>query len=258
MYNAALMKLLIILTVCIFGSLMSLIAAYTFSKLKMVNYADYFVSFAVGSLLGAAFLEIIPHAYELSSDLHKVSFNVLIGIFVFFTLEKLLVWRHCHGSHCENHSPVVSHDVKKGSILIIGDCFHNFIDGILIASAFLVDINLGMITAVAIIAHEVPHEISNFSILINSGYSLSKALLMNIITGCAMILGAILAYFVLSDLEFLIPIILAFAASSMIYVAISDLIPSLHKKVEIKQTFQQTFSIFLGVLIIYFLHSLIH
>ena len=112
MYNAALMKLLIILTVCIFASLMSLIAAYTFSKLTMVNYADYFVSFAVGSLLGAAFLEIIPHAYELSSDLHKVSFNVLIGIFVFFTLEKLLVWRHCHGSHCENHSPVVSHDVK--------------------------------------------------------------------------------------------------------------------------------------------------
>ena len=110
------MKLLIILTVCIFGSFMSLIAAYTFSKLKMVNYADYFVSFAVGSLLGAAFLEIIPHAYELSGDLHKVSFNVLIGILVFFTLEKLLVWRHCHGSHCESHSPVVNHDVKKGSI----------------------------------------------------------------------------------------------------------------------------------------------
>ena len=106
--------------------------------------------------------------------------------------------------------------------------------------------------------HEIPQEISNFSILINSGYSLSRTLLMNVITGFAMIIGAILAYFVLNDLEFLIPIILAFAASSMIYVAISDLIPSLHKKVEIKQTFQQTFSIFLGVLIIYFLHSLIH
>jgi zinc and cadmium transporter len=142
--------------------------------------------------------------------------------------------------------------------LIIGDCFHNFIDGILIASAFIVDINLGLITALAIIVHEIPQEISNFSILINSGYSLSRTLLMNVITGFAMIIGAILAYFVLNDLEFLIPIILAFAASSMIYVAISDLIPSLHKKVEIKQTFQQTFSIFLGVLIIYFLHSLIH
>jgi zinc and cadmium transporter len=224
----------------------------------MVNYADYFVSFAVGTLLGAAFLEIIPHAYELSRDLHKISLIVLIGILGFFILEKLLVWRHCHGSHCENHSPVVNHDVKKGSILIIGDCFHNFIDGILIASAFIVDINLGLITALAIIVHEIPQEISNFSILINSGYSLSRTLLMNIITGFAMIIGAILAYYVLNDLEFLIPIILAFAASSMIYVAISDLIPSLHKKVEIKQTFQQTFSIFLGVLIIYFLHSLIH
>ena len=252
------MNLLIIIAVCFFGSLLSLTLAYLFSKLKMVNYADYFVSFAVGTLLGAAFLEIIPHAYELSKDLHEISLIVLIGILVFFILEKLLVWRHCHGSHCENHSPVVNHDVKKGSILIIGDCFHNFIDGILIASAFIVDINLGLITALAIIVHEIPQEISNFSILINSGYSLSRTLLMNIVTGCAMILGAILAYFVLNDLEFLIPMILAFAASSMIYVAISDLIPTLHKKVEIKQTFQQTFSIFLGVLIIYFLHSLIH
>lgn len=252
------MNLLIIIAVCFFGSLLSLMLAYLFSKLKMVNYADYFVSFAVGTLLGAAFLEIIPHAYELSRDLHQISLIVLVGILVFFILEKLLVWRHCHGSHCENHSPVVNHDVKKGSILIIGDCFHNFIDGILIASAFIVDINLGLITALAIIVHEIPQEISNFSILINSGYSLSRTLLMNVITGFAMIIGAILAYFVLNDLEFLIPIILAFAASSMIYVAISDLIPSLHKKVEIKQTFQQTFSIFLGVLIIYFLHSLIH
>jgi zinc and cadmium transporter len=252
------MNLLVIIAVCFIGSVLSLTLAYLFSKLKMVNYADYFVSFAVGTLLGAAFLEIIPHAYELSRDLHQISLIVLIGILVFFILEKLLVWRHCHGSHCENHSPVVNHDVKKGSILIIGDCFHNFIDGILIASAFIVDINLGLITALAIIVHEIPQEISNFSILINSGYSLSRTLLMNVITGFAMIIGAILAYFVLNDLEFLIPIILAFAASSMIYVAISDLIPSLHKKVEIKQTFQQTFSIFLGVLIIYFLHSLIH
>jgi zinc and cadmium transporter len=252
------MNLLIIIAVCFFGSLLSLTLAFLFSKLKMVNYADYFVSFAVGTLLGAAFLEIIPHAYELSRNLHQISLIVLVGILIFFILEKLLVWRHCHGSHCENHSPVVNHDVKKGSILIIGDCFHNFIDGILIASAFIVDINLGLITALAIIVHEIPQEISNFSILINSGYSLSRTLLMNVITGFAMIIGAILAYSVLNDLEFLIPIILAFAASSMIYVAISDLIPSLHKKVEIKQTFQQTFSIFLGVLIIYFLHSLIH
>jgi len=252
------MNLLVIIAVCFFGSLLSLTLAYLFSKLKMGNYADYFVSFAVGTLLGAAFLEIIPHAYELSRDLHQISLIVLMGILVFFILEKLLVWRHCHGSHCENHSPLVNHDVKKGSILIIGDCFHNFIDGILISSAFIVDINLGLITALAIIVHEIPQEISNFSILINLGYSLSRTLLMNIVTGCAMILGAILAYYVLNDLEFLIPMILAFAASSMIYVAISDLIPSLHKKVEIKQTFQQTFSILLGVLIIYFLHSLIH
>ena len=258
MYNSGLMNLLIILLVCFFGSLISLVLAYTFCKLNMVKYADYFVSFAVGSLLGASFLEIIPHAYELSGDLHQVSFVVLIGILAFFTLEKFLVWRHCHGPHCENHSPVVNNDLKKGSILIIGDCFHNFIDGILISSAFLVDIKLGLITALAIIAHEIPHEISNFSILINSGYRLSRALLLNILSGFAMIFGAILAYFILNDLVDLIPFILSLAASSMIYVAISDLIPSLHKKAKIIQTFQQIFSIFLGVLVIYFLHSFLH
>src|SRR5210317_1708866 len=252
------MNLLIIIAVCFFGSVLSLMLAYLFSKLKMVNYADYFVSLAVGTLLGAAFLEIIPHAYELSGDLHQISLIVLIGILVFFILEKLLVWRHCHGSHCENHSPVVNHDVKKGSILIIGDCFHNFIDGILIASAFIVDINLGLITALAIIVHEIPQEISNFSILLHSGYSLVKTLWMNIITGISMMIGATISFFILSDFGFLIPFILSLAASSMIYVAISDLIPTLHKKTQMQQTFQQTSSIFLGVIVIYLLHSMIH
>ena len=252
------MNLLLILTVCFLGSALSLALAFAFSKLKMVNYADYFVSFAVGTLLGAAFLEIIPHAYDLSGDLHKISLVVLVGILIFFILEKLLVWRHCHGSHCENHSPAPNNDIKKGSILIIGDCFHNFIDGVLICSAFLVDINLGFITALAIIVHEIPQEISNFSILLNSGYSLVKTLWMNIITGISMMMGAAISFFILSDFSFLIPFILSLAASSMIYVAISDLIPTLHKKTQMQQTFQQTSSIFLGVIVIYLLHSMIH
>lgn len=252
------MKLILIMTICALGSLLSLFLAYFFSKLKLVSFADYFVSFAVGTLLGAAFLEIIPHAIDLSSDVHLISMIVLIGIFVFFILEKLLVWRHCHGSHCETHSPVKNDDIKKGSILIIGDCFHNLIDGILIASAFLVDINLGLITALAIIVHEIPQEISNFSILLHSGYSLRKTVLMNIITGVSMLAGAFVAYHVLESLNFLVPIILSLAASSMIYVAISDLIPSLHKKTEIFETVKQSISILLGVMTIYLLHSMIH
>ena len=252
------MNLLLILIVCFFGSALSLVLSSFFSRLKMVNYADYFVSFAVGTLLGAAFLEIIPHAYDLSGDLHTISLVVLIGILIFFILEKLLVWRHCHGSHCEHHSPAPTNDIKKGSILIIGDCFHNFIDGVLICSAFLVNTNLGLITALAIIVHEIPQEISNFSILLNSGYSLVKTLWMNIITGISMMVGATISFFILSDFSFLIPFILSLAASSMIYVAISDLIPTLHKKTLMQQTFQQTSSIFLGVLVIYLLHSMIH
>lgn len=249
------MNLFIIILVCFLGSVSSIGLAYLFFKLKKVAYANFIVSIAVGTLLGVAFLEILPHAFELSGDIHYISMIVLLGIFVFFILEKLLVWRHCHGAHCADSCP---QDFKKGSLLIIGDCFHNFIDGVLISSAFIVDIRLGFLTALAIISHEIPQEISNFSILINAGYSLKKTISMNALSGISMILGAISSYIFLQEMNYLVPVFLAFAAASMIYVAISDLIPSLHEKTQLRETIQQCLSIFSGVMVIYLIHSMVH
>jgi zinc and cadmium transporter len=147
---------------------------------------------------------------------------------------------------------------NKGSFVLIGDLFHNFVDGVLIASAFLVNINLGLVTALAIIAHEIPQEVSNISILVNSGFSKVKALSFNIIASITMVIGGVLAFFVLDTMRSLIPIILAFAASTMLYVAVSDLIPDLHKKTAIRDSIMQVILISSGVLIIYIIHSFLH
>jgi zinc and cadmium transporter len=147
---------------------------------------------------------------------------------------------------------------NKGSFVLIGDLFHNFVDGVLIASAFLVNINLGLVTALAIIAHEIPQEVSNISILVNSGFSKVKALSFNVIASITTVIGGVLAFFVLDTLRSLIPIILAFAASTMLYVAVSDLIPDLHKKTAIRDSLMQVLLISSGVIIIYIIHSFLH
>jgi zinc and cadmium transporter len=252
------MILSLIVAISFLGTVLSLFIAFIFSKANLSSFNDKFTSFAVGALLGTAFLEIIPHAFELNLNFHYISLLVLVGIFGFFVLEKLFIWRHCHHSdHCETHNPK-HHRTTNSFLLIVGDCFHNFVDGILISSAFLVNINLGLITSLAIILHEIPQEISNFIILIKSGYSLKKDLLMNLVSGFAMILGAVIAFFVLSSVKSFIPIILAFAASSMIYVAISDLIPTLHEKTDTKTSIYQVLLISFGILAIFYLHRLAH
>jgi len=140
------------------------------------------VSFAIGALLGAAFLEIIPHAFE-SGEAHKVAFSILGGIFGFFVLEKLLLYRHCHTEHCEvhdQHSSVHDHG-RSGTLIVVGDTVHNFVDGVLIAAAFVQSTELGVVTAVAIIAHEIPQEVGDFLILLHSGYSRLRALAVNLL-----------------------------------------------------------------------------
>ncbi len=135
------------------------------------TWVPMLVSFAIGALLGAAFLEVIPHAFEVG-EAHEVAFAILAGIFGFFLLEKLLLWRHCHTENCEVHDQHSrSHDQgRSGALIVVGDTVHNFVDGVLIAAAFLQSTELGAITAVAIIAHEIPQEVGDFLILLHSGY----------------------------------------------------------------------------------------
>ena len=216
------------------------------------SWVQMLISYAIGALLGAAFLNALPEALELSKDPDGISAIVLSGILLFFILEKLVIWRHCHFDECEAHEPANSstnnHDSgRSGMMVMLGDTFHNFVDGILIAAAFMVDVQLGIVTSIAIIAHEIPQEAGNFLILLNSGYSRQKALLLNLLSSIATLIGGVMAYFMLQDMNHLMPSLLGLAAACMIYVAMSDLIPGLHKRPEIGSTIQQVVLIILGI-----------
>jgi zinc and cadmium transporter len=202
------------------------------------------VSFAIGALLGAAFLEIIPHAFE-EGEAHQVAFSILGGIFGFFVLEKLLLYRHCHTEHCEVHD---AHDHgRSGTLIVVGDTVHNFVDGVLIAAAFLQSTELGVVAAVAIIAHEIPQEVGDFLILLHSGYSRARALAMNLLSSAATVIGGVIGYFGLQLVDGLEPILLGVVAASMIYVAVADLIPGLHRRPELRDTAFQALLIALGI-----------
>jgi zinc and cadmium transporter len=228
------------------GTLSAGLAA--FSLLLRASWVPMLVSFAIGALLGAAFLEVIPHAFE-AGDAHQAAMSILAGIFGFFLLEKLLLWRHCHTEHCEVHDQhATSHDHgRSGLLIVVGDTIHNFVDGVLIAAAFLQSTEVGIITAVAIIAHEIPQEVGDFLILLHSGYSRAKALAMNLLSSTATVFGGVLGYFGLQAVAGLEPILLGVVAASMIYVAVADLIPGLHRKPELRDTASQALLIALGI-----------
>src|SRR5574340_283047 len=160
-----------------------------------------------------------------------------------------VLWRHCHEEVCEAPgSPSRSHDHGRSGLMItVGDTFHNFVDGIIIAGAFLADFRLGVVTTLAIIAHEIPQEIGDFLILLHSGYSRTRALVLNFVTGVATLIGALVGYYALSILEGWTPALLGLAGASMLYVALSDLIPGLHRRAEIGATLQQLVLIGLGI-----------
>ena len=233
------------------GALSVLCAALFALNSHLQRYLGAMVSYAIGAMLGAVFLDILPEAIKLTSNVAALSGTVLFGILLFFVLEKLVLWRHCHHQHCEAHELLASehnHDHGRSGLMItVGDTFHNFVDGIIIAAAFLTDMHLGIVTALAIIAHEIPQEVGDFAILLHSGYSKTRALQLNLISSFASIAGGVLGYFVLQTVQSWIPSLLALAAASMIYVAVADLIPGLHKRAHLRDTAQQVLLIVLGV-----------
>ena len=231
------------------GSVISIAIAALFALSAPASWVPALVSFAVGALLGAVFLEILPHAIGAAVSLQAIFATVLAGIFGFFVLEKLVLWRHCHVEDCEahdHHADPTDHG-RSGLMIIIGDAFHNFVDGILIAAAFMQSTELGVVTAAAIIAHEIPQEIGDFVILLHSGYSKAAALALNLLSSLAMLAGALLAYFTLQAAQEWIATVLALAAASMIYVAVADLIPGLHRRPELRATAQQVVLLATGV-----------
>ena len=249
-----------ILIACTAGGLLSVLLAALLSLGASARHVTLLVSFAVGALLGAVFLEILPYAFARTAEASTVTAQLLGGILLFFMLEKLVLWRH---SHNHNHDPnaiivAAEHDHgRSGSLILIGDTFHNFVDGVLIAAAFAGDFQVGLITALAIVAHEIPQELSSFLILLHSGFTRRRALLYNLLSGLAMLLGGVLAWTAHESLQAWVPSMVAIAAASMLYVAVADLIPGLQRRLQLAETLQQMTLIGLGVGSIWLVGSLL-
>ena len=228
------------------GTLSAALAA--FALYLRASWIPMLVSFAIGTLLGAAFLEVIPAAFD-QGDAHEAAVAILAGIFGFFVLEKLMLWRHCHTEDCEAHDHHAdSHDQgRSGALIIVGDTIHNFVDGVLIAAAFLQGKDIGIVAAVAIIAHEIPQEVGDFLILLHSGYSRARALAMNLLSSLATIVGGLLGYYGLQAFQGFEPTLLGIVGASMIYVAVADLIPGLHRRPHLRDGATQTVLIALGI-----------
>jgi zinc and cadmium transporter len=231
-----------IVAASIAGGTLSVGAAAT-ALLLRASWVPVLVSFAIGALLGAAFLEVIPNAFE-HGDARTAAGSILGGILGFFLLEKFLLWRHSHDEHGGAHE----HDRgRSGTMIVVGDTVHNFLDGILIAAAFLQSTQLGIVTAIAIVAHEIPQEVGDFLILLNSGFSKARALALNLLSSTATLAGGVLGYYALQVLTGWVPVLLGIVAASMIYVAVADLIPGLHRRPELRATLSQTLLIALGI-----------
>ncbi len=217
----------LILLFAALGSIISVSLASIFlivpSKIRK-RTIPILVSYAAGTLLGAAFIGMLPNALTLSAaSPDKIMLFLLIGIISFFILEKFVLWRHCHKPDCEIHN-------AAGPLILFGDALHNFIDGIVIANTFIVSIPAGIAASIAVIAHEVPQEIGDFALLINYGYTRLKAFIYNLLSSVTALCGAIVGYFALKSFQGFIPYILAFSAASFVYIALADILPGLNKK----------------------------
>lgn len=221
----------------------------------------HLVSFATGALLGAALLGLLPEAIESAGPggVEGVTLSVLAGIGLFFILEKLVIWRHCHAPDCETHVPPHKHahgtepdhrDHSSATLILVGDTMHNALDGVLIAAAFLTDLRLGVITGMAVIAHEIPSEVGNFAVLLQAGMSRLRALLYNLAVSLASVVGGVVGYFFLSRALPVLPYALGVAAACLLYVAVADLIPGLHRRVDARAGVAQVALIAVGVSVI--------
>ncbi|MFA5070463.1 MAG: ZIP family metal transporter [Patescibacteria group bacterium] len=224
-------------------SLIAFAGLFTFSlrieRLKKILL--FLISFAAGSLLGDAFIHLLPEAVSLSPKTLVVSLWILGGLVLFFVMEKVLKWRHCHELDCEDHVHTV------GMMSLIGDGVHNFIDGAIIAASFLVSPALGLVTTIAVILHEIPQEMGDFGILIHAGYSRMQALFYNFISALTAVAGAALTLTFGAHISSLTSYLVPLTIGGFIYIATADLIPELHKEVRLRYSVFQLLSFLLGI-----------
>lgn len=231
--------LIYILLATIIVSLISLIGII-FIGIKQETFdkvIEYLVSFAIGGLLGGAFIHLLPESIELGNI--AVCEFVLSGIIIFFIIEKVFHWRHCHRGHCDVHA--------FAYLNLLGDSIHNFVDGLIIAGSFVVDIKLGIVTTMAVLIHEIPQEMGDYGILVYGGFSKVKALIFNLFSALTAIVGGIIGYYTSEKIEWLKYYLIPFTAGGFIYIALVDMIPELHKKNEGIKSAIQFLCIFMGL-----------
>lgn len=224
-------------------SLISLIGVFALvlNQEKLKKILIYLVSFAAGTLLGGAFIHLIPEAFADGGEPAAISIYILSGIIFFFVMEKFVKWRHCHEVACDDHPHPFSYNI------LAGDSLHNFIDGMIIAGSYLVSIPLGVATTLAVIFHEIPQEMGDIGSLLHGGFSRAKAILYNFLTALTAVAGAVLVLAISAEALEMSKFLIPFAAGGFVYIASSDLIPELHKDTEPKKSFWQLVAFLAGI-----------
>lgn len=237
------MTLTYIMAATLFGGLVSVLLAAGLSAPLLGLIVRHLVSLSTGVLLGTALLHVLPEAFESDVEPQALFLTLLGGLMFFFLLEKAELYRHGHHHEHDHHDHHHGFDAEQagrgGWSVLVGDSIHNFCDGVLIAAAFLVDTHVGVVTAVAVIAHEIPQEVGDYIVLINAGFSRARALVYNLISGMAAVVGGVLGYFLIEPWQHLLPYLTVLAASSFVYVAVADLIPQLQKRLRLRDTVLQ-------------------
>ncbi|MEP7056990.1 MAG: ZIP family metal transporter [Caldimonas sp.] len=248
------MSLLYIVVATFVGGLLSVVVAASLTVGVLTRVVHHLVSLSAGVLLGTALLDVLPEAFQSKASPQSLFMTLLIGLLFFFLLEKAELYRHSHHHEGDEHHHQHGFDQQQagrgGWSVILGDSIHNFCDGIIIAAAFLADTRLGVVTSLAIIAHEIPQEVGDYIVLLNAGFSRGRALFFNAVSGFAAVVGGTIGYFIVGPWESLFPYLLVVASSSFIYVAVADLIPQLQHRLTIKETAAQLAWLGAGLLIV--------
>jgi zinc and cadmium transporter len=249
---------------CGLGAALVASAFLLFSPRRRAAALPHLVSFAIGTLLGAAFLGLLPHAIDAAglAGVHRVGLAFALGILLFFALEKAVIWRHCHTHDCEMHGDHGGgHRLREAAasrLILVGDGLHNFLDGVLIGAAFMTGTDVGIVTALAVAAHELPQEVGDLAVLLHGGFSAKRAFFSNLAVGLTTLAGGLAAWYALAPFQAYLPDVLAVAAGSFVYVAVADLIPGLHRRTDAGAGIGQITLIVLGLALIYMSHSTLH
>ena len=225
------------------GGVLSVVLAAWLTVSMLGRLVKNLVSLSAGVLLGTALLNVLPEAFESKTDPQALFATLLVGLLFFWLLEKAELYRHVHHHEGDGHDHHHQFDAQQagrgGLSVLVGDGIHNFCDGIIIAAAFLADPTLGWVTAAAVVAHEIPQEAGDFIVLLNAGFSRTKALFYNVLSGLAAVAGGVAGYFMVGPWSDLLPYLLVVAASSFIYIAVADLLPQLQQRLAWRETVSQ-------------------